>query len=127
MNVIDPTRFTDLQRFRMCREAFEEVHQKEGINFELLEDVEPEKCEYYRIYFKPGKPKEVLAYKCSTKPTIYLSIADQTPFGQNVWIMMIETDSLNIVGYQMKMVVNITSGSYSGIRFELLFGNLLME
>lgn len=92
----------------MCREAFQEIHQQNGRNVELLENVEPGMNEAYRIRFTPGgKPMELKAFKCPTEPTLYLSVADQTESGQNVWIIIEDPDPLKIVEYQVKMAVNI--------------------
>ena len=105
--------FSDQQRYRMCVEAFQEIHRTEGRKFRFLENMSPGENSHYSVHVKPGKrPKKVLAFKCPIHPLVYLSVADQESRERIVWVIVPETESkssrLNIVGYDLKIVDDIS-------------------
>lgn len=110
------TEFPEQHRLYMCREAYQEIRRLKEINIEVVTNSKPGRSEYYRVHFRTERSKDVVAFKCPTNPSIYLSLVDQrTSESSEVWIIIEETElsflQLNIIRYEVKIFQNIAEGN----------------
>lgn len=118
-SVIDTDKLSEEQRLQMCHNATEVVSE---MDIEILANTNTEKKKYYVLDMESeeGSSKSPLlrlfvqAFKCPTKPSLYLHVnEEENGNGYVVWVILEEVvplPNVDFASYSFRLVDNIKLG-----------------